>query len=60
MASSKFINYYIYQEHVYIQNKWGVELEQREIGFTPKQTVVFNNCKSIALIYTNKIYILNI
>ena len=60
MASSNYINYYIYQEHIYIQNKWGVELKQRDIGFTPKQSVIFNNCKSIALIYTNKIYILNI
>lgn len=60
MTSSDYINYYIYQDKVYIQNKWGVELKDRDIGFTPKQTIVFNNCKSIALIFTNKIYILNI
>lgn len=60
MANSDFINYYIYQDHIYIQNRWGVELKSRDINFTPKQTVVFNNNKSLALIYTNKIYILNI
>ncbi len=60
MANSDFVDYYIYQDHIYIQNKWGVELNSKTINFTPKQTVIFNNNKSLALIYTNKIYILNI
>lgn len=60
MINSEYINFYIYQDKVYIQNKWGVELKDRQIGFTPKQSIVFNHCKSLALIYTNKIYILNI
>lgn len=60
MVSGNLLNYYIYQDHVYIQNKWGVELKNIDINFTPKKSVVFNNSKSLALIYTNKIYILNI
>lgn len=54
------VNYYIYQDHIHIYNKWGVDLGQRQTMFTPKKCVVFNNNKSIALIYTNKIYIVNI
>ena len=60
MISSDFVNYYIYQDHIYILNKWGVELKEKPINFTPKKCVVFNNNKSLALIYTNKIYIYNL
>lgn len=60
MVSSNWINYYIYQDYVYILNKWGVDLGKREITFTPKKCIVFNNNKSLALVYTNKIYILNL
>ena len=60
MISSNWINYYIYQDYVYILNKWGVDLGKRETNFTPKKCVVFNNDKSLALIYTNKIYIVNL
>lgn len=60
MISSNFINYYVYQDHIYILNKWGVELRELEIDFTPKKCIVFNNNKSLALIYTNKIYIVNL
>jgi hypothetical protein len=60
MISSNFVNYYIYQDHVNIINKWGVDLGQRSTNFTPKKCIVFNNNKSLALIYTNKIYIINL
>lgn len=60
MISSDFVNYYIYHDHVYILNKWGVELQSRETNFTPKKCIVFNNDKSLAMIYTNKIYVVNL
>lgn len=60
MISSDLVNYYIYQDHVHILNKWGVDLGDRETNFTPKKAIVFNNYKSLALIYTNKIYIINL
>ena len=60
MISSDFVNYYIYPNHVFVLNKWGVELKSYETNFTPKKCVVFNNNKSLALIYTNKIYIINL
>lgn len=60
MISTDIVNYYIYQDHVKILNKWGVDLGKRDINFTPKKCVSFNNNKSLALIYTNKIYIINL
>lgn len=60
MITSDFVNYYIYPNHVFILNKWGIELKSHETNFTPKQCVVFNNNKSLALIYTNKIYVINL
>lgn len=60
MITSDFVNYYIYPNHVFILNKWGIELKSHETNFIPKQCVVFNNNKSLALIYTNKIYVINL
>lgn len=60
MISTDIVNYYIYQDNVKILNKWGVDLGKRDINFTPKKCVTFNNSKSLALIYTNKIYIINL
>lgn len=60
MISSEYINYYIYQDYIYILNKWGVDLGNRQTNFTPKKSIIFNNNKSLALVYTNKIYIINL
>ena len=60
MISSEYINYYIYQDYIHILNKWGVDLGNRQTNFTPKKSIIFNNNKSLALIYTNKIYIINL
>ena len=60
MISSDYVNYYIYQDYVHILNKWGLDLGNRQTNFTPKESIVFNNDKSLALIYTNKIYIINL
>ncbi len=60
MVSSDLINYYIYQDHISIINKWGVDLGERTTNFTPKKSILFNGNKSLALIYTNKIYIINL
>lgn len=60
MISTDIVNYYIYQDNVKILNKWGVDLGERDINFTPKKCIAFNNSKSLALIYTNKIYIINL
>ena len=60
MIISGLVNYFIYQDHIQIYNKWGVDLGSREINFIPKKSIAFNHGKSLALIYTNKIYIVNL
>ena len=60
MIISGLVNYFIYQDHIQIYNKWGVDLGSREISFIPKKSIAFNHGKSLALIYTNKIYIVNL
>ena len=59
MKNSGLINYLIYQNRLEVINKWGIVLKDIKIGSSPKNVVIFNNEKSIALIYTNKIYIVN-
>ena len=60
MVSGEYVNYYIFQDHVYMLNKWGIELGSKDTNFTPKYSIIFNNNKSLALVYTNKIYIVNL
>lgn len=60
LANSGLLNYFIYQDRYSIVNKWGIEIENKEISAIPKDIVIFNNEKSLALIYTNRIYIENI
>ena len=60
MKTSSVLNYFIYQNKLQVVNKWGLEVKSVEIEFPPKDVVIFNNSKSIALIYTNKVYIANI
>lgn len=60
MVSSGLLTYFIYQDEIKVINKWGVEVKKQSLDTTPKEVVVFNNEKSLALIYTNKIYIMNI
>ena len=60
MVSSGLLTYFVYQNEIKVINKWGVEVKKQSLDTTPKDIIVFNNEKSIALIYTNKIYIMNI
>ena len=58
--SSGYLNYFIYQDKLQVINKWGVELKNIDITLPPKDIVIFNNEKCVALIYSNKIYFVNI
>lgn len=57
---SGILNYFIYQDCIQVVNKWGVEVKTIPIEFIPKDVIIFNNEKSIGLVYTNKIYVINI
>ena len=60
LKCSGFVNYFVYQNSLQVINKWGVELKNININFPPKDIIVFNKEKSVALIYSNKIYFVNI
>ncbi len=60
LVNSGLLNYFVFQDRYSIVNKWGVEVENKEMTAIPKDIVVFNNEKSLALIYTNRIYIENL
>lgn len=60
IKNSKFFCYLVYQDKLQVFNKWGIEVKDVNIEFPPKDAVIFNDGKSIALIYTNKVYIVNL
>jgi hypothetical protein len=57
MKNSGLLNYFIYQNSLQVINKWGIEIKNIPIDFPPKDVVIFDNQKSVALIYTNKVYV---
>ncbi len=60
LYNSGLLNYFIYQDSLQVINKWGIEIKNIPIDFMPKDIVIFNNEKSVGLVYTNKIYIVNL
>lgn len=60
LKNSGFLNYFVYQDKYSIVNKWGIEVESKNLKTLPKDIIVFNHEKSLALIYTNRIYIENL
>lgn len=57
--NTNVLNYLIYQDGLQVINKWGVEIKNIKFELPPKNVITFNNGKSIALIYSNKIYCVN-
>lgn len=60
IESSNILVALVYQDKIEVVNKWGSIVKNLSISFPPKQVILFNNEKSLALVYSNKIYILNI
>ncbi len=60
MTTDSALTYLVYQNKVKVINKWGIEVKNININTIPKDVLVFNNGKSVALIYTNNIYMVNI
>ncbi len=59
LKNDGLINYFVYQDKLEVINKWGIVLKDIKIGSSPKNIIIFNNEKSVGLVYTNKIYIIN-
>lgn len=60
IKNSKFFCYLVFQDKLQIINKWGIEIKNIDIEYPPKDAVIFNDGKSVALIYTNKVYVVNL
>ncbi|MBQ9014362.1 MAG: hypothetical protein IJ094_12590 [Bacilli bacterium] len=60
IKNSKFFCYLVFQDKLQIINKWGIEIKSIDIEYPPKDAVIFNDGKSVALIYTNKVYVVNL
>lgn len=56
-VTSGLLSYFVYQDSYRVINKWGIEVANKKLSIIPKDIVVFNNEKAVALIYTNIIYI---
>lgn len=60
IKNSGLLNYLVYQDKLQVINKWGIEIKNVNITTPPKDIVVFDQEKSVGLIYTNKIYIVKL
>ncbi|MCX8075050.1 MAG: DUF5711 family protein [Clostridia bacterium] len=60
IKNSGLLTYIINQNELQVMNKWGFIIKDLKLELSPKDIVIFNNEKSVALIYSNKIYILTI
>ncbi|MBR1884190.1 MAG: hypothetical protein IJ809_04560 [Clostridia bacterium] len=60
IENSGLLTYIASENTIYIINKWGVIVSEIGISLSPKKIVVFNEEKSAALIYSNKVQIINI
>ncbi len=60
VKSMGYLSYLVYQNNVKIYNKWGIKIKEINIKLYPKNIVLFNNGKTVALIYSNKIDVVNI
>ncbi len=54
------LTYIISENSVEVINKWGVLVDKIDISLSPKKVVVFNNEKTVALIFSNKVEIVSI
>ena len=59
VKNNKLLNYIVYQNNIQVINKWGIDVKNILVNSNPNDIVLFGN-KSIALIYTNKVYIVNL
>ena len=60
IKNSKYFCYLVFQDKLQIINKWGIEIKNIDIEYPPKDAVIFNDGRSVALIYTNKVYVVNL
>lgn len=58
--TSGYITAIISDNSMKVVNKWGIIINETKLELAPKEIVIFNKSKSIALIYSNEIKIVNL
>jgi len=60
IKNSGLLTYVVSENNISVVNKWGIIVRNIDIKLPPKDIVIFNNEKSVALIYSNRIEIVKL
>lgn len=60
IKNTGLLTYLVYQDRLQIINKWGMLIKDIPVDYSLKDVIVFGNERCFALVYTNKIYIVNV
>lgn len=58
--SNGLVDFIVYQNKLEMYNKWGINIKNVLINYPPKNIIPFRDGRSVALIYTNKIFVISI
>lgn len=60
IKNTGLLNYIVNENNLIVVNKWGVQVANIKMDYSPKDIIVFDNEKSVALIYSDKIEIVRL
>jgi len=60
IKNSGLLTYIVSENNISVINKWGIKVKDIDIKLPPREIVVFNGEKSVALIYSNRIEIVKL
>lgn len=60
IKNSGLLTYIVSENNISVINKWGIKVKEIDIKLPPRDIVVFNGEKSVALIYSNRIEIVKL
>lgn len=60
IKNSGLLTYIVSENNISVINKWGIKVKEIDIKLPPRDIVVFNREKSVALIYSNRIEIVKL
>ncbi|MEG1705511.1 MAG: DUF5711 family protein [Clostridia bacterium] len=60
IKNSGFLTYIVSENKINVVNKWGIIVKIIDVNMPPKDIVIFNKEKSVALIYSNRVEIVNL
>lgn len=60
IKNSGFLTYIVSENKILVVNKWGVTVKTIVVNLPPKDIIIFNNEKAVALIYSNRVEIVKL